>query len=316
MLKEISNHLKAKIQQFPASDRIIFNNKLIEINQDHFQPLPELTSPKSLAFVDGGQAEILSAGNFCLSFIRVGALVYANNKKVQDYKHEFYLLTTAKYAHSEIIYEAALFPLQGEKIITVEDLTLSSTDSTIKTGIERASISQISNLARRFAELTVAAKIASEAEIVLIDGTLEPSYHNEEKYLSRLPQNVCALAKSSSLFTASGNSPVVLLNKLHPAGCWSYLVENQFYFVKLHEKARHIFRFTGNKDFLPYLQENSKDALFLGYPYGLITVDKFARVINEEKKSLRMNFLLKAENKEIAEYLSTTNAHDLLDNMG
>lgn len=77
-----------------------------------------------------------------------------------------------------------------------------------------------------------------------------------------------------------------------------------------------MFRFTGNKNFLPPLVENSGDALFLGYPYGLIAVDKFARISNEEKKNLRMNILLKAENKEIAEYLSTTDAHGILDNMG
>src|SRR3989344_709988 len=313
MLQKISQELKAKIQQFPASDKILFNNKLIEINQDHFEPIPEKSSPKSIAFLDGGQAEILSAGNFCLSFIRVGALVYANNKKIQDYQHEFYLLTTAKYENDEFSYEATIYPLQGEKLIAEQDLTLSSTDPTIKTGLERASISQVSNIARRFAELALAATIS--ADIILLDGTLDPAYRNEEKYLSRLSEKVCALAKSSSLFTASGNSPVVLLNKLHQAGCWSYFVEHQTYFVKLHEKSKHIFRFTGNKEFLPHLAENSRDALFLGYPYGLMAVDKFARVSNEERKSLRMNFLLKAENKEIAEYLSATNAHDILDNM-
>lgn len=168
-------------------------------------------------------------------------------------------------------------------------------------------------MARRFAELAVAAMVA--VDVIVLDGTLEPSFRNEEKYLPKLPVNVCALAKSSSLFTASGNSPVVLLNKLSPSGRWSYFVEEQSYFVKLHEKARHVFRFTGNKDFLPYLVENSTDALFLGYPYGLIAVDRFARVSNEEKRSLKMNLLLKADNKEIAEYLSATDAHDILDNL-
>lgn len=314
MLNQISQHLKARIQQFPASDKILFNNKLIEINPQYFESIPENTSSKSIAFIDGGQAEILAAANFSLSFIRVGALVYKDHKKIQDYKHEFYLLTTAKYEHEDIIYEAMIFPLQAEKIIDQQDLTLSSTDSSIKTNTERASITQISNIARRFAELAVAAKI--NADIIVLDGILEPSYRNEEKYLARLPLQICALAKSSSLFTASGNSPLVLLNKLSTASCWSYHLEDENYFVKLHQKAKHVFRFTGDKDFLPHLVENSKDAIFLGYPYGLIAIDKLARVSNEEKRSLRMNFLLKAENKDILEYLSSTNAHDILDNLG
>src|SRR3989344_1620220 len=97
MLTEISNFLKARIQQFPSSDKILFNNKLIEIRKDNFESIPLSSSPKSIAFIDGGQAEIISAGNFCLSFIRVGALVYQDNKMIKDYQHEFYLLTTAKY---------------------------------------------------------------------------------------------------------------------------------------------------------------------------------------------------------------------------
>lgn len=306
-----------KIQHFPSSDKILFNNKQIEINKDHFAQIPANFTQKSLAFIDGGQAEILSAGTFCLSLIRVGALIYLNNLKLKEYKHEFFLLTTAKHEHGEVVYESIIFPVQGTKIIDEQDLFISSADATIKVGTERASITQVANMARRFAELAVAARVGADgAEVIVLDGTLEPSFRNEEKYLSKLPVNICALAKSSSLFTISGNSPVVLLQKLSPAGCWSYFIEEQSYFVRLHEKSRHVFRFTGNKDFLSYLAENSTDALFLGYPYGLIAVDKFARVSNEEKRSLKMNFLLKADNREIAEYLSTTNAHDILDNLG
>ena len=256
----------------------------------------------SLAFVDGGQAEIISAGNFCLSFIRVFAQVFQNGKKTNSCKNEFYLLSTAKYnpVEKELYYEAKIYPLT-EKIISEEELIISSQDQTIKTGSERAPISKVSNIARRLAELSLAAKI--KADFIVLDGTLETTFKNEEKYLSQLPANICAIAKSSSLFTTSGNSPVILLNKISPAGCWSYLVEKttkfQTYFVKLHPQARHIFRFSGNPEVLPYLVQNSTDALFLGYPYGLILVDQLARVGNTEKASLKMNFLLRKENQEI-----------------
>ena len=240
-------------------------------------------------------------------------MVYHNNKIIKNHQHEFYLLTTAKYEQDEIVYESKIFS-EGTPLVDEQDLIISSTDNTIKKGIERASITVIPALARRFAELALSATIS--ADIIVLDGILEPSFRNEEKYLAKIPTNVCAVAKSSSLFTASGNSPVVLLNRLSPSGCWSYVVEDNSHFVKLHEKARHVFRFTGDRAFLPALVENSKDAIFLGYPYGLIAVHRLARVSNEEKKSLKMNILLKAENKEIAEYLSTTNAHDILDNLG
>lgn len=314
MLAEISRYLHKHLRSLPLKDQIIFNSKLIEINKNNYAPIPEDFFPKSIAFIDGGQAEILSAGNFCLSFIRIGALVYANNIKVKDYKCEFYLLTTAHCEHGEVMYKSTIFPLGNESLLDENDLHISSTDATLRSGLERASIIKVSSMARRFAELALCAKV--DADIIVLDGILEPSFKNEEKYLSQLPAHVCAVAKSSSLFTASGNSPAVLLNKLGPKGCWGYHIDDQNFFVKLHPRAKHVFRFTGNKDSLPLLKENSTDALFLGYPYGLIAADRLARVSNEEKKSLKMSFLLLAENKEIAEYLSASNAHDILDNFG
>ncbi len=314
MLRLISQQLKKHLSSFPITDHIIFNHRIIEINKDNFETIPENNSSKSIAFVDGGQGEIISAGNLCLSFIRVGALVFRNNQKIRDYLHEFYLLTTARPENDDIVYESEIFPLNGPAIIDGSQLSISSTDATIRGGIERASINAVANMARRFAELSLCAKI--DADIIMIDGILEPSFRNEEKYLSKLPENVCALAKSSSLFTASGNSPAILLNRLNPEkSCWSYAIDHANFFVKLHPKAKHVFRYTGKKEFLHLLATNSNDALFLGYPYGLIAADKFARVSNEEKMSLKMKIILNAENKDIAEYLSTTNAHDILDNL-
>jgi hypothetical protein len=308
MLAEITKHLKEVLNNFNGNDSLIFNNKPIPISKDKFEEIKFIQNDKTIAFVDGGQAEILSAGNFCLSFIRIFSQVFKNNEKLESYKNEFYLLTTSKYSNNEIYYQSKIFPL-NDKLVDEEDLFLSSTDNSISTN-ERAPISKIADIARRFAELALAREV--KADFVVLDGCLDLTYKNEEKYIG----NFNALAKSSSLFTISGNSPVVLLGKLGLDECWFYFVEGKTSFVKLHQNAKHIFRFEGDKEALPLLVKNSSDPLFLGYPYGLIFVDKFARVSNSEKKSLRMNFLLKAENKELAEYLSTTNAHDILDNLG
>ena len=311
MLKEISKFIKENISAFPEEDKILFNNKLLEVNKNNFLSITEEKEAKRIAFVDGGQAEIISAGNFCLSFIRVFGQVFFGEKREESYQKEFYLLTTAKYLENDLGYESKIF---GDKLIEEKDLLISSNDSSIKSGLERAPISRISNMARRLAELSLAAQI--KAEIIILDGTLEPTFRNEEKYLAKLNGNTCALAKSCSLFTVSGNSPIVLLNKIGLKGCWSYFLEGKTHLVKLNEKSKHVFRFEGNPEALGYLMENCKDALFLGYPYGLIFADKMARVSNDEKKSLQINFLLRKENQEIAEYLSTSDAHEILDGLG
>ena len=240
-------------------------------------------------------------------------------KKIKQRKQEFFLLTTAKSHKEEIWYESKIF-YEGQNLVKGKfsllqesDLFVSSQDAYLKTGLERAPLVKVTSMARRFAELALAAEIAPQADYILLDGTLEKTYPQEEKFLQQLPKNTAALAKSSALFTSAGNNPAVLLQKKSPSGCWSYALNNQTAFVKLHEKSKHIFRFEGASEILPKLLCQCTDATFLGYPYGLILADQLARVSNEEKKSLQMRFLLDKENKEILEYLSTGNAHDILD---
>jgi len=310
MISKISQQLRQTLNQFPQEqDQIIFQNQLHSINPQNFQPLPSPNSSQTISFVDGGQAEILSAANFCLSFIRVFAITFQQNKKISSQKNEFYLLTTAIYQDNQLSYQSQIFPLT-EKLINEQDLFISSQHQTIQTSLERAPISKVTNIARRFAELALATRL--DSDFIILDGTLQPTFLNEEKYLST---KLSALAKSSSLFTSSGNSPHIILNQLGPTTPWNYQLTDQTSFVKLHQNSKHVFRFEGNHNSLPLLAQNSHDSLFLGYPYGLLLADKFARISHQEKNSLKTQFLLKKENKFILDYLTTTNAHDILDNL-
>ena len=312
MLSAISQHLQEKFKVFFLTDNILLNNKIIPIVQENFQELKNSGEGKTIAFIDGGQAEILSGGNVCLSFIRVFSQVMKSTAKVSGQKNEFYLLTTAIYKNGDIWYESKLFPTAGESLIDENDLLICSNDLAIRSGNERGPIARVAGIARRLAELHLASR--AQADFVLLDGTLTPSFEVENKYLSN---KASALTKTCALFTTSGNHPAVLLQKLSPfAGCWSYAVDGKTFFVKLHPRAEHIFRFEGNPNLLPVLVSQCGDALFVGYPYGLILADKLARVSNEEKRSLRMNFLLRPENTLLRSYLNTMNAHEILDGMG
>lgn len=307
MIQEISQEIKKILSDYTTEDALILNNKTYPIQENNFLLIPAIN--QKITFIDGGNAEILASGNFCLSFIRIAAVTFPE-KNID--KHEFYLFTKAEWKNNDLYYSSKIFSL-AEKLIDETDLYISSNDNSIKTGNERAPVIKIASMARRFAELKLASKYQNH---LLLDGSLEPTYKNEEKYLSLLAKTAGALAKSSSLFTTSGNSPVVLLNKIGPENCWRYHVNEKTNFVKLHPQAKHVFRFEGNEEILPSLIDNSNDALFLGYPYGLILVDRIARVSNQEKKSLMMKFLLNKENKEISEYLRTADAHSILDNLG
>lgn len=312
MLNKISLALREKIKSFAREDSILFNGQIHKIDPTSFASIPSKKENQSITFIDGGQADILTTGNFCLSLIRIVGITMQNGKKTKFEKNEFYTLSTASYHHDELWYETKIYPLEGEQLIEEKDLVISSTDGSICSGRERAPLERISGLIRRLAELSLAAKCKSQN--IILDGTLQPTYPHEEKYLSRLPENCCGLAKTSSLFTIQGNNPLILFQKISPAGCWSYHLWDKTYFIKLHPKAKHVFRFEGNIKLLPDLVENSTDPLFLGYPYGLILADRLARISNVEKETLRTKFLLR--NPELLEYFHAQDAHDILDNMG
>lgn len=300
MLQTISKALQEIILTFPKDDSLLLAGKSIHIKGENFRllnPLPE----QEIAFIDGGQAELLVTGNICVSFVRIAAQIFQGKRKVKLLKQEFYLLTLVKGQEGKSYYVTRVFS-QDNQLIEEEDLQITC---------EEREITQVTNIARRFAELSLAAKLKNNH--VILDGTLEPTYPGEEKYLAKLGTNVSALAKTSILLTQSGNSPLVLLDKIGPPFCWQYVVDEQLSFVKLHPKAKHVFRFTGNKETLAALLPYCTDALFLGYPYGLLFVDKIARVSNTEKKSLRMQLLLR--NSQLNDYLRATNAHDILDSL-
>jgi len=302
MIKEISAKLQ-ELLQFSSDDKILFNGKEINVSQNNFKTINPVIG-KSIAFIDGGQAEILTSSNFCLSFIRVFGVVFKDNRKIHSVKKEFYVLTTCKKVDEELIYSSALY---GDELIDKEDLVFNANDPLLQTGNRKVAVSKISNIARRFAELSLASQM--ESDFIVLDGTLEKSYPGEGKYLEKLA-NVSALAKTTDLVTVNGNNPA---NVLQFSGCWNYPLTEKTSFVKLHERGDHIFRFEGSREVLSFLLHNSSDPIFLGYPYGLIYADKMARVSNNERKSLEVQFMIR--NKKLQYYLNSKNAHTILDSV-
>ena len=104
-------------------------------------------------------------------------------------------------------------------------------------------------------------------------------------------------------------------NPLHPA---------DIYITKLNSKSRYCFklevynkiRYSINQ-IASLLKNNSRDPVFLGYPYGLIEADRFARVSNSETEYLRMRIKAAAGKgwEDIETSLHAVDAHSVLDNI-
>lgn len=313
------------------------SHKPIKINKENFHEIKSIESNKKIAFIDGGNTEILKAPNFSLQLIRIYYSIYQQNKKISSKKREFYILINAINQNNNLLYKTKFFGLNKEEI------KFNSFDETIRQGHHRISISQIGNAIRRFTELETAKGIISELDnndIILIDGDLKASITNEINYLNKLYEKaiekniiICAISKRTELFTEKGNALIPVLNEIAPNKEWYYypLVEINnkvhkvdMHIVKLNKNSKHIFKFEifneikyNIDEILALLKNNSKDAVFLGYPYGLIEADKFGRVSNKEKDYLRTIFLskLSRDNKKIVQYLNTLNAHNILDSI-
>ena len=319
--------------------------KPINFDKKNFHRIKSAEKNSKIAFIDAGSAEIIKSSNFSLNLIRVYCTIYKNDKRINSKKFDFYAFISAKNINNELFYNVDFIKSNNENNIipSNEDLLLNSLDATIKQGITRASISNVANVIRRFSEIKTAINVIDNLEnndIIVLDGSLQCTFTNEKKYFEEsykkaIEKNivVCGLSKTTTLMTDKGNSIANALNKFDIDGKWLYHPvaeikssshKAEMSFVKLHEKSRHIFRFEIYKEQKEKLHEtiillatNCKDAVFLGYPYGLIEADKNARISNQEKEMLLTLFSVKfgKDWEKIKDSISNVNAHEILDNI-
>lgn len=296
--------------------------KPVMVSKENFHEIKEPKGKKKICFIDGGNAELLGSNNFSIQIIRIGAVCYQNNKKLWTDKKDFYVIVKADGKS----FEAKTLPEKYELKFELGDESLKEGRSTVR-------ISKVADYIRRIAELDFARKKSEESDIVVLDGSLEEKFDQEKKYLKKLyalSENkiVAGVSKTNSLLTDKGHSLSMVLSGMKK-GSWNYNpvakidsdnLKADIWFARLHEKSEYIFRVdvAGNaEELLSELKRNSRDPVFLGYPYGLIDVDRLARISNQEKEYLRTRLMVELGDdwKELKKYQNSLNAHSILDNI-
>jgi hypothetical protein len=310
--------------------------KAEKIDINNFHELKPSINNRKIAFVDGGNAEILGSANFSLNLIRVCYTIYQNNRKFASKKLETLAFVHALNQNNEIHYKACLFSKNKE--VDLDELSFSSFDKTLTKGINRAEIGTVVNAIRRFIEIKTANLISDNkiANIIVMDGNLQGTITHELKFLNSLYDScvknnvvLCAISKTNSLFTDNGNLFSVVLDNISKLPSWYYnpivkiTSQNhkaEMFLVKFHKKSKHIFKLEifneqNDKavDLMSELAGNCNDPIFIGYPYGLVETDRAARVSNNEKESLKTMFLLRLKNKNVERRLNSVNSHQVLD---
>lgn len=332
--------------------------KTFPLSKENFKPIKEVETDRKIAFVDGGNQEALGAPNFSIQINRLCFNVFKAQSRVikssLPARVEFFSATRSSFHDGEIFYDTSIFPLNEEfKDLLPEesDLSFNSFDRTVTIGTQRADISRVASIARRFAEWKYASHVVEEelekGDVIVMDGTLQTGFTNEYKYSNVLYNAardkgviVTGLSKTSSLFTDTGLSLLGAVRKLaednNMHSAWRFPVaeamttdhEAIIFVIKLHPRAERVFRYEIYREqflelsedevneILSQLMKNSQDVSFPGYPYGLVDADRFARVRDDEVEGYQILLLSEISKQgkwsKFARHIRAVDAHSVL----
>src|SRR3989344_365412 len=294
-------------------ERLYFSDpqyRAVPFDEKNFHPLPSDKSTSAVAFVDGGQCELLKSSNFSLQCIRACAIVYDKGKRVHFERNEFYVLISVTPKNGQLKYEVSLL---DDPLLLGGPFYFDLEEAALRQGVYKVPVSRIGDALRRFAEIKMAEKMAGKlasGDVLILDGDLRSVLEQERVLFEKLFTGagekgiiVGGLCKTSTLLTDKGNSWSGFLRKKSAAGMWYYYpsvrITNpshpvEMYFLKLSPFSSHIFRFEIHRENNPSLSSvlsllavHSGDPVFPGYPYGMIEADQWARISRQEEMSLK-----------------------------
>jgi|GEM_PF-6714333 len=297
--------------------------KTFPIGND-FQRLeaPKESNGRKLIFIDGGIQELYKKGRTAFYAIKVAYASFSANKRNENKVYN----NIARIDRNEEDRKSFRIRLKDSFPFLSSPL---KDDSDAEEWEE-----SIGNF-RRELELNLALFLSQEniRATIIIDGSLFPKKNDKEIISELIKENksknaIIGISKSSSMKTNKGNNAIDLIfelsKKKYEDDAWIYFP--LFYgneglktgCIRLHNRAAMCFRIDllnpsseisqENKEAINELMLNSIDGVFLGYPYGLIYVDRIARIGNNEADFLRMKYFI-SKKKEAFD------AHSILDNI-
>ncbi|HYD02826.1 MAG TPA: hypothetical protein VEC16_00855 [Alphaproteobacteria bacterium] len=286
--------------------------KAFPIDDKNYCPIgKEKSDYREFSFIDGGQAILFESPSIAAGFLKIGQVSYDGTQRISKSKDEFQILVKRD-GENFLVRTFPATQFDG-LVITSESIM----DSNVMP-------QTIISLIRRCMEF----ELASQLKNPVLDGALEAKSELEIKYISKL-SNALAFSKTCSFSLNTGESIIRRLSRKE--GSWYYypvFEDSRIYFVKLHDKSRHVFRLDFSSDIIDQgrgeiedrissLKSLSNDPIFLGYPYGLVDVDQYVRVSDEEKEYMKIKLfsLLGKEYWKLSSEENSMNAHSILDNI-
>lgn len=250
------------------------NYRPYSFDRSYFKPITPVDSKKKLAFIDGGNRELVGAPNFSIQLNRIYFNIFQGRQRVHKtripQRIEFFTVTFTVFKTDEIFFNTEIFPvleLYHERLPRAVDLSFSSTDRQIMMGESRADITRVATLARRFAEWEYTKHIVENelscGDVIVMDGTLRTMFKNESNYANaayevakRKGVFFSGLSKTSRLFTNTGLSLLGAVRKMaadnEVGPTWYYYPiakslspkhQGTIIIVKLNEQSKRVFNY-------------------------------------------------------------------------
>jgi NurA domain len=202
------------------------------LQKGNFYEIKTPETERKIAFIDGGNQEILPTPEYSVQVNRVYFNIFKDNKRIILQSHipkriEFLSFTSSKFDGNNIFFETKISPVNEKfvKYLPDEiDLRANALEEDVKVGTQ-AGMERMASMARRFAEWTIAEHIIDtemdKGDIIVKDGSLQTSHINENKYVERVFQKAkdkgvifTGLSKTCRLTTINQISLIASIQKL------------------------------------------------------------------------------------------------------
>ncbi len=294
-VKKLVRRLSEKIESSGIGEPHFADHDYRPVNfhPENFHGIDVAENDRKMAFIDGGNRELVGAPNFSVQLNRVYFNIFKGKRRIRatslPKKIEFLSATVARFENDEVYYDTMLFPVSDrfiEFLPDPSDLSFNSFDRALMIGRARASVSRAASVARRFAEWSFARFIVEKelerGDVLVMDGTLRTSVKNESDYAlaafaAAKSKGVIfsGLSKSSRLFTTTGVSligAVKWLAKQHGVEApWYYHpvaislnppLKANIYIVMLHPRAKRAYRYEIQAEQARDLSEKDLNEIF------------------------------------------------------
>ncbi|MFP3871920.1 MAG: DNA double-strand break repair nuclease NurA [Candidatus Natronoplasma sp.] len=309
---------------------------LSENNLDHYDVKED---KKTVCCIDGGNNKIYETPTDSIHLIKVYFNLFRGKRRMKNFDPFTAILVSrseGEKVECELRPQNDVLPLEKTSYVLNED------------ELENGSPVSSGHTIRKYIEWKALQYMAEELlapkDIVVRDGVLQTTVERERRYAEeaydRVEKNgvvLVGIAKTSSLKTTTGYPLVASIQSIareagkgeerwyyHPVAHTSHPDhKGEMYVVKYHPSSQYAFRtefYRENheqmekkevEEVLGHLAFQAQDPIFLGYPYGLVDVDKRARVTDEEVEYLR-NMGDNKMSKTFRDKVNAVNAHDRL----